>query len=169
MSGKSPVIYWDTNVFLAFCKNETKHGEDVLKAIDEIVRKIEANNLQLATSAISLAELVKGNPTDDQVELIERVFSRSNIHLIDTNRVIAELAGEIYKKMDTRCSTKLTIPDCIHLASASYYKCTVFYTLDGINGKRDGLLTIAEQLKENFGIKVNIPSIEGNLPLPFSP
>lgn len=167
MSGKAPVIYWDTNVFLAYCKNEDKFGEAILKAIEETIKEIESNHLQLATSTIAFAELVRGNPSDEQKKQIKAVFTRPNTHFIDTNLYIAELAGEIYRSIGTNSKTRLTIPDCIHLASASYFKCAVFYTLDGIKGKDDGILTNAEQLEADFEIKVKTPSITGTIPLPF--
>ena len=167
MSGKMPVVYWDTNVLLAYCKQEKKHGEDILSAIDEIVQEIESKVIHLATSTLSLAELVRGKPNNDQIQIINSVFLRTNTHLIDTNQIIAELAGDIYCKIGSNSKTKLTIPDCIHLASALYFKCEVFYTLDGINGKPDGILTYANLLKTVYGITISKPSIVGTLPLKF--
>jgi predicted nucleic acid-binding protein len=130
MRGNSPVIYWDTCVFLAWITQEQrKPGE--MAGIESSVVEIESNRWKLITSAITFAEILESYSGAENVKKFKELFKRPNIASINTDMRIGELAGELkdyYVKLGGK--RKLSTPDALHLATAIQYGADEFHTFD---------------------------------------
>jgi predicted nucleic acid-binding protein len=124
-----PIIYWDACIFYAFFKGE-EHKPGELEEIKKQAQLIDANQLILITSAITLTEVLSGKLPADKKDVFPDLFKRPNILCIETTLKIARLGHQIrdYYKCHTDFGGKtVSTPDAIHLASAITYDADVFY------------------------------------------
>lgn len=150
MAGKS-VFYWDSCAFLALLKKESQHGADELPALEHMAADFDQGLIYLATSTISLLEVLSADLEEVQREQFEGVIQRSNFVIIEASEPIMRVAAQIrrhyYGKVTDGDNKPLIVssPDAIHVASAIALPCEEMITLDCRNkpNKREmGLLQL---------------------------
>lgn len=128
MRSKARYYYWDANIFIAWLRNEPRSPDEVA-GIEFHVREIDARRAHLVTSVLTLTEVLATGVTSDKSDQLKRLFQRRNCHLIDVTREVAEVAHDI-RVIYQNQGRKVKTPDAIHLATAIFFGCPVFYTFD---------------------------------------
>ncbi len=112
MGRRTPVVCWDTCVFIDAHQQTTKRIEDIL----EVERHAKAQKIRIVCSAMAVAECVKlckdAPPTDEEIQQIRDYFDRSWVTVIPVDRPVAKRAADLVRQHD------LKPPDAIHLATA---------------------------------------------------
>lgn len=140
MSGrkKLPTIYWDACIFITWLTNESRqHASDLDGAKDQVER-LERGELRIATSTITLVEVLELRLTAAQERQFQALWSREDYQLEGVTSRVAMRAREIraaYSGLNDGFGTVCT-PDAIHLATATLVPCSEFYTFDGDGKKR---------------------------------
>jgi len=119
------LIYWDSTCFLAWLRAEVGRVKDCRDVLDAARR----GELRIATSAITLAEVVKLDKgklelTQDQERKITRFFQRSYIVVIQVSRAVAEEARALIWKHG------LNNRDAVHVATARVKGITEIHAYD---------------------------------------
>lgn len=140
MSGrkKLPVIYWDSCIFITWLTNEVREDPADLDGARDHVERLERGELRIATSTITLAEVLNLGLSADQESSFKSLWTRDDYQLEDVTSRVALRAREIrraYSGLPDGLGTVST-PDAIHLASATLAHCSEFYTFDGDGPKR---------------------------------
>ena len=139
MSGKPPVIYWDTSAFLALLKGEDTHGDKVLEALESQAGSFDRKTIILATSTVGIMEVLSAELTDEGMEKFEAMVRRSNFQTITTTETIARKAAHLrrhcYKNSKSNHDTPfiLSPADALHIVSAMLIEADVLVTLDSEN------------------------------------
>lgn len=154
MGGKNR-IYWDTCIFIAHLSNEVRSDPLDQLGIQEIASLFDMGQIDLVTSTITFVEFMEGKVNNETYELFRKLFSRKNIHLLDVNKEIAILAGEI-RSYHRESKSTVSTPDCIHIATAIYFDSDVFYTFDG-SGSHPGILDLSTPIAGKYDIKISKP------------
>lgn len=117
-------IYVDSNIWIYTLENVSDYSH----SIEALFNAVDTGILTLATSELSLAEIlvrpIKEKNTFEQ-EAYEEVIKDTNaLSVIPVERSVLIQAAKI------RSGTKLKLPDAIHAASALSAGCTTFLTND---------------------------------------
>lgn len=139
MSGKRPIVYWDSCAFLALLKGETHHRDGAFEAISMQADAFDRGEIVLATSAVGVAEVLAASLPDDVRARFEKMMDRSNFQLVNVTGAVARAAAII--RSHCRAAAKssqgepylLSTPDAIHVASAALLEAEVLVTLDEKN------------------------------------
>ena len=151
MAGKD-LVYWDCCAFLALLKNETQHGEDELPALRAIAYEFDTGVIFLASSTVTLLEVLSANLDDAVREKFEGVVQRSNFVKVEASEYVMRLAAKVRryyhgKLVDGNGSNLIvSSADAIHIASGLAIGCQTFITLDvrdKPNKREAGLLKLA--------------------------
>lgn len=156
MSGKRPIVYWDSSTFLALLKGESHHRDGALEAIVSQAEAFDRGEIILATSTIGVAEVLAADLDDKVRDSFMRMTGRSNFQVVDVTTTIAETAANIrshcYRRAKSNAETAylLSMPDAIHVATAALIEAEVLVTLDEKNktnkiGERELGMTQVEQ------------------------
>lgn len=150
-----PRRLWDSNVVIGYLAGYESIGD----ACNNIIRRAERGELEIAVSLIATIEVAYLTGLDDQTSeaMIRELFGREYIVPIAIDMRVAEIARELIRKY--RTGPKLKPADATHLATALRWKIPLVETTDRgllkLNGKEGSpLVTIRE------------PSIEGTIPMP---
>lgn len=141
MSGKAstPVVYWDTSAFIALLKGEANHGTGILAALASQAGAFDRGQLVLASSTISLLEVLSADVSDDIRERFEAMLRRSNFQPIGASEAVMRAAARVRQHCYGRHRNGsgepyvVSAPDAIHVASAMMLKADVLVTLDSAN------------------------------------
>ena len=95
MSGKDPVVYWDSSAFLALLMGERNHGEGVYEALASQAASFDRGQIILATSTVGITEVLSLNLTDAPAELFEKMIRRSNFQTIALSDAVARQAARL--------------------------------------------------------------------------
>lgn len=133
---KERIVYWDSCIFISWL-NEEKPPQRLQTDVDGLREQLDqfnAKRLHVATSIITITEVLEAHVAADKRERMLRLASKTNFHYQDVTRPVAMLSHEIrdfyqHQKVVDNLPT-LTTPDAIHLASAMLNDCEVFYTYD---------------------------------------
>lgn len=163
---KQHVSYWDSCIPIAWLQNEVNaYGSEGIDGIAEQIARFERQQSHLATSVLTLTEMLQSKIPPEVREKFETLFNRRNFHLVDVNRRIATLASEIrdfYQNVGDGYRTVST-PDAIHLATAIYFECNVFYTFDGAGKVRRNedrrLLTLNGTIANRYRLTIMKPKV----------
>lgn len=119
MAGRPPAIYIDACLLIAWLTDEDG-TEDVIKiGVHDLMKRIEKFEVHLIVSTILKPECKSIR------EFVDKLFARkSRVTPVDVTNRIANRAR------DYRETYKLKSPDAIHLATATLFECTHFYTND---------------------------------------
>ena len=152
MPSDSRIVYWDTCVFLAWLKNETRpNGE--MAGLVSVVSEVNTGNLHLITSVTTMVEILYGRSGIDTTSRFYDLFKRSNVDAINIDERIATKAGEIRQYYITQSSKDkkpaLGFADVLHLATAIVQEVTVFHTFDDGNKRQRGLLGLNGNVAEH--------------------
>jgi predicted nucleic acid-binding protein len=146
MNGRKEIIYWDTCIWLAHFGNEINRKPGELEGIQEDVRRFDAEQILIATSAITWVEMFRAeNRFGTRVaRQLTNFFNRPELIKIAADMNVCRLASEIRTYYVVQQVTDnlppVDFPDAIHLASAILYEATAFHTFDendvGGSGRR---------------------------------
>lgn len=132
MSGK--LIYWDTCLFLAYFKNETRPAGEMEGLLD-LAKEVDAGKKVLVTSVVTRMEILRSTLTKAQNEKYDLLFKRRNFQEMPIDKRVVALAHDLrdfYQQQKAKDGlATLTTPDSIHLATAIVWKVECFYTFDG--------------------------------------
>lgn len=177
MAALGEAVYWDSCIFYAHLKEE-EHRAGELGAIKKQVAEFDAGNLIIATSAITITEVMPSKLTDEQVDLFMQMQERSNFVFIETNQPIAQLAvklrGQYTKTKTTGDGAKtltLTTPDAIHVASAIAMGIGQMITIDcNDKPKREelGLTKLSPQTERDYNLTIMRPNTKGQVEMDIS-
>lgn len=139
MSGKRPVVYWDSSTFLALIKKETHHRDKAYETALSQAESFDRGEIVLATSTVGVAEVLAADLTEGQREHFEGMIRRSNFLTVNLTEAIARCAAAIrgHCHREARKSSGdpylLAMPDAFHVASAVLIEAEVLVTLDEKN------------------------------------
>lgn len=126
--------YWDSDVFLSWLQGDKARFQDCAS----VIRAAEKGEVQIVTSALTLAEVIKMKSKEpvkrEHSEKIRRFFRHEYIAIIGVNRFIAEHARELIWEKG------LMPKDAIHVATALKRQLRIFDTFDTELHKLDGKL-----------------------------
>ncbi len=142
MSGKAPLYYWDSCLFLAWLKDETTRKPGEMDGVREFVDKLRKGQISIITSTMTYVEVTTAKLPIGVTTLLEDVFKKRNLQKIAVDIKIAKLARDLRDYYSLRASEHnnktLSSPDAVHLATAILYKVDEFHTFDEKN--RNGTL-----------------------------
>lgn len=126
MRGRAPLHYWDSNIFINVISGHEPDGGNILSAI---LKDVDDGRLRIATSAFTLAEVIKPRNSGQKLSqndevTIKNAFKRTPINMVELSRHIAERAREI------QWVSNVKPPDAVHIATAEYAKVDRFDTYD---------------------------------------
>lgn len=140
MKEPNPKYYWDTCIFLAWLKNETRAPGE-MDGLAEIAAMIDRREAVLVTSVVTKTEVQQSSLDSYGRKRFEEIFQRRNIMLCDITEAISDLASEIREHCQKN-SRKIETPDAQHLATAIAYKVGQMHTFDdrllNLNGAGTG-------------------------------
>lgn len=126
-------IYWDSNIFLAWLKNEQQEPS-VTDGIEEAIRKVRNNEIVLFTSVMTRTEVLESTLPPEAQDKFSKLFDRRNVTMVNIDKRVSDKAHSI-RDYYRQKNIKLSSADCMHLATAILYSADEFQTLDG-SGKR---------------------------------
>ena len=117
-------IYIDTNIVIYAVEGLAYYAAQVQPLLDAM----DAAEVFIVTSELTLAEVLVG-PIKTQNLVIQQTYrsfltTTAILEVAPVTRAILENAAEL------RATTKLKLPDAIHLATALQYQCDSFLTND---------------------------------------
>ena len=170
MSGKGDIVYFDSCIFIAHLKKEERQDPHDMAGVKDLISKIDRSEIQLATSVLTLSEVLESGVPPGTREDFKQLWGRQNCHLIEVNRDIAEIAHTIrdyYQQQQDELPT-LKTPDAIHLATAIFFGCEKFYTFDRNDqrGRNRALIPLSPLVAGRYQLTIEKPTPEGGqLPL----
>lgn len=118
---KFKIFALDTNIFIYHFHRYPKFTE----LADNLFLYLEKRNIRVATSVISLIELLSFKAIDEKIKELKEAFNTTpNLAIYAVEDDIADRAAKIRRKYNFR------LPDSIQLATALYSKAQVFITND---------------------------------------
>jgi len=156
MSGKN-LVYWDTCIFISWLGNETRVEAREMYGVADMGTAFDMNQIDVATSTVTITEILEAASDTSVYTRFRGLLSRRNLLLTDVDRSIAELASEIRSFYYIPNTPSLTVPDCIHLATAIRLECEKFYTFDGDDHKSNKLLTLPLPIANKYQLVIQRP------------
>jgi len=151
---KKQIVYWDSDCFLGFLKNEA----DKIAQCKGTTDNAQNGNLIIATSAITLIEVVKLNKhlrlEAKSEKTIRDFFSNPYIYIHNVDREVGIAARDLIWKHN------LTQRDAIHVATALKLTLNKMHTFD----------TQLHELTNKYGnpkLQICKPDIEYQMVLPL--
>ena len=127
-----PRIYWDACAWISLINREMPNAGNKIKhkrfdMCRETIKKAESGELDIVTSAFTLAEVCKmpPDPTSPSINLTA-FFDQKYIFLIPVDKRVAMKA----QSLQLAGIAGLKPPDAIHLASAIVADVPIFHTFD---------------------------------------
>ena len=132
MSGSKKTYYWDTCIFLAWIKNETRSPEE-MAGIKNLIEKLDGDDIRIVTSVATIMEITRSQLDELQEQQFLKAMKNRNITIHSIDKKVAELSREIrnFYILQNAGIGKLSIGDSIHLATALIYNVDRMYTFDG--------------------------------------
>ena len=153
-------VYWDACAWIALIQDENvwvanENGEEQRgKMCAEVLRDAEKGNVEIVTSALSLAEICKSKAVRRQgyEQRIRDFFENSYIIVVNVDTYIGTEARELMQNG----RTGLKPADAIHLASARVANVDEAHTFD------DKLLGMSETInrRDGRGLRIKKPHSE---------
>lgn len=164
MSGDNPLYYFDTTILLAWIKNEThKRTPEEMDGIRELFSKVHKGEARFLTSIWTKTEILDCTLTQAEQEKYKKLaVPRKNFHWADDTARVQPLTTELrdyYKAVNDGLPT-LTVPDCIHLATAIIYKADIFYTFDERDDRKKnqrGLIPLSGNVANKYPLIICKP------------
>jgi predicted nucleic acid-binding protein len=127
MPGANLLYYWDTCLFLAWLKDESRASGE-MAGVREVIERAKRRDCRLMTSVLTSVEVLQGKIPAGFDTLFDGLLRRMNRVGLDTK--VAGIAHDIRNHFTIAGSTKLKTPDAIHLATAILYRADEFHTFD---------------------------------------
>ena len=119
-------IYWDSDCFLGYLKEE----QGKIELCEQVINEAENGRILLVTSALTLTEVIKmkgREPVDiSDRKKIEISFQKSYLKILPVTRQIAESAREYI------WHNNIGYKDAIHIATATNQNLEKFHTFDNL-------------------------------------
>lgn len=164
MSGTRPdLVYFDACIFIAYLDGDKSRLASDLAAIDYYADRLENGGCRIATSVITRIEVLEGKLPPPSRSRLEAFLKRSDVDELSVTSRVSERAHEIRDFYRAKGPT-LSVPDAIHLASATIHGCGEFLTYDG-RGERKRedrglrLLDISPPVAGRYHIDLKVPSV----------
>lgn len=126
--------YWDSCIFISWLQDEQRTRPEETQGIVEIVGQVQDQEANMITSVLTLAEVLDCELDDSGRLLLQQTLKRSNVNMVATDHRIWLLASEIrnyyQKHRGANKLRTLSVPDCVHLATAIKHEVDVLYTFD---------------------------------------
>lgn len=133
MTRESSIVYWDACAWIAYIQKEmpgpeTGFREHRYEMCRTILKRAEAGQLEVATSAYTLAEVCKA-PLDatSPARNLAAFFDQRYIILVNIDKQIGLRA----QNLQLAGVAGLKPPDAVHIASALVWNIPMFHTFDG--------------------------------------
>lgn len=127
-------VYWDACAWIAYINQEKDiplpdgRVENRFVMCDQVLKGAENGNLEIVTSAFTLAEVCKSPEVrDSPLDHLPSFFERSYILTVPVDMAIARRA----QSMQTSGVFNLKPPNAVHLASAQRAAVRELHTFDG--------------------------------------
>jgi predicted nucleic acid-binding protein len=140
------IVYWDACAWIAYIQKEmpgpgAKFSEPRYEMCRTILRRAEAGQLEIATSAFTLAEVVK-SPMDSTSPALNlpAFFDQRYIALVQVDKQVGLKA----QNLQVAGVAGLKPQDAIHIASALVHNIAMVHTFDDKLLKLDKLLTLED-------------------------
>ncbi len=136
-------------------------------SIAGLVKLLDDKEIIALSCSTIFSEVLEADLTDQQKQIFEGVTKRrSAVQIKDATKDINKLAGEIrsyYKQQRALDPSNPKTPggqDAIHIATAIYYECSTFYTLDA-KDKADscGLLKLTNPIAGKYILTITKPIV----------
>jgi predicted nucleic acid-binding protein len=117
---------------------DEKRPTGEMEGVRELAQKVHTNEINLITSVLSRAEILRGTLSSVAIDKLAAMMKRRNVEEEATDGKIWNLAHDLrdfYKKADDGIPT-LALPDAVHLATAIHYRADIFYTFDKKDSKK---------------------------------
>lgn len=167
MSGTKPLIYLDSCIWIGMLTAETRREQSDTAALAGLVKELDSKQIVAVVSTLARVEILEADLSIQQIEVLKKLMQKKSVVQIkDVTVDIIDLAHEIrsfykdIKNKDNKERKTLSVPDSIHLATAIYYECDSFYTLDEKN-KPDGcgLLKLVPPIANKYTINLSKPNV----------
>jgi len=128
MSRRLPLHYWDSCTFINLIQGQDPDNNGALK---NLIEHIKRGELLIATSSLTLAEVVKPQRTTSRLTAadsnkIRDLFRLSSIRIFELTIPVAERAREIQWHLTVKPA------DAIHVATAESAKVLRFESFDDV-------------------------------------
>lgn len=138
-----PRLYWDACAWIAYINKEMPADGNNIKSrrfemCQETLKRAEAGEVEILTSAFTLAEVCKRQPDPASPAInLAAFFDQKYILLIPVDKQVAQKA----QNLQLAGIAGVKPPDAVHLASAIVANVPVFHTFDkkllGLDNKLD--------------------------------
>lgn len=138
---KIEYIYCDSNIFLAYFKNESGRAELIEQLFEEVqkddYRKIVTSAFSIIEVAYIADEGVKSKSQKLRADTEEKLDTfwadKSLIEIVDFQEVLARRARNLMRKATEDGFSSLKPPDALHLVSAEMIGAKKFFTYDDLS------------------------------------
>ncbi len=134
MAGADPLYYWDTCLFLAWLKDETRKSGEI-DGVREIIERSKKRDCRIMCSVITTVEVLQATIPAGVDTLFHGLMKRVSRVGVDTK--VAHMAHDIRNHCKINGSKVIETPDALHLATAILHRADEFHTFD------DELLTLS--------------------------
>lgn len=144
MSGRRPVVYWDSCVILAWIQDEDRPNPADMQGVYEVARAIERGEITMITSSFYKTEVLPSKNDISAAEKLSLLFKRSNVATVLPGESVMDLAQEIRDHYVNAKPPGVGQNDAVHLATAIHYEVREFHTFDQDGDSRSiGLLPLS--------------------------
>lgn len=162
MSGnKKPVIYLDSCIWISMITGEQRQNASESAAVAGLVSSLDKKQIIVVSSSLLNTEVLETTMTEQQNTVFQGVMKRKSVvQMKEIITPITVLAGEIrnhYKSLKDKTKSNMHVPktpDAIHLATAIYFECEIFFTFD------EGLLGLSNPIAEKYVLNISKPYID---------
>jgi predicted nucleic acid-binding protein len=138
MPGADPLYYWDTCLFLAWLKDESRNSGD-MDGVREVIERSRKRDCRIMTSVLTSIEVLQAKIPAGMDTMFNGLLRRMARVGIDTK--VAQMAHDI-RNHYAKESRNVKTPDAIHLATAILNRADEFHTFDeqliGLSGNVAG-------------------------------
>ncbi len=147
---------------------EQRKDQSETAALSGLMNELDNKEIMVVSSTLIDTEVLEADMTDQQKAIFQDVLKRrSVVQIKDPTRPIMATSSEIrnfYKNLKNQDQNALkspSTPDAIHLATAIYYECDAFFTLDEKN-KPDGcgLLKLTNPIAGAYNLDICKPYVQ---------
>jgi predicted nucleic acid-binding protein len=128
-------VYWDSNIFIAWIRDEKRPGHEMDGLLD-CVERVEKGEVIICTSSETALEVLEGMMTDEQRERYQRLLRSRRCQPLPYDVRVQSLAKLIREYYSSKGEKLPSAMDAKHLATAIHYDVGLFYTFD--NGGKGG-------------------------------
>lgn len=147
---------------------ETRKEPSETAALAGLIHQLDKKEIMVVSSSLIKTEVLETDMTKQERDVFEGVIKRrSVVQLKDPNSEIMDISAKIRnyyraaRKNDNTAIRPPCTPDAIHLATAIYYECDKFFTLD-YKDKKDscGILKLTNPIANEYQLDLSKPYVE---------